>query len=249
MPRYKLTLEYDGRFFSGWQKQTGVTTVQATLEEALAQLTGEAVEVHGAGRTDRGVHAAGQVAHVDLCKPLSLDTLCRGTNFYLKHKGVVVLEGQEVPETFHARFSGRLRTYRYIILNRRSPSVLEEGRAWWVCVPLDPQRMREGAGYLIGHHDFSSFRASECQSSSPLKTLDRLEIHACDQRIEILAQSRSFLHSQIRIMVGTLKWVGEGRWPPEKVEEILKKKDRRCAGPTAPPEGLYLTAVAYDIEK
>lgn len=249
MARYKLTLEYDGRFFSGWQKQTGVPTVQETLEEALAQLTGESVTVFGAGRTDRGVHATGQVAHVDIEKPISLDVLCRGTNFYLKEKAVVVLKAKCVFDTFHARFSAQTRTYSYFILNRPSRCVLEAGRVWWVCPPLNLKRMQEGAQYLIGHHDFSSFRARECQASSPFKTLDLLETHVQNNRIEIRVQSRSFLHSQIRIIVGTLKWVGEGRWAPEDVQRALDKKDRRFAGPTAPPEGLYLTSVSYLPEK
>lgn len=245
MTRYKLTLEYDGRFFAGWQKQKGLPTVQETLEEALRAVIGDPVTVFGAGRTDQGVHATGQVAHVDLNKPLSLDTLRRGTNFYLKQKAVTILAAQQVPDTFHARFSAHTRTYSYFILNRPSRCVLEEGRVWWVCCPLDLQRMEEGAQYFIGHHDFSSFRARNCQSRSPFKTLDLLEIQAQNDRIEIRFQSRSFLHSQIRIMVGSLKLVGEGRWTPKNIFEALQKKDRRFAGPTAPPEGLYLTSVRY----
>lgn len=245
MPLYKLTLEYDGSFFSGWQRQKDAFTVQQALEEAIISLTGKSLQVQGSGRTDQGVHATGQVAHVKSDVPVSCDAWRRGLNFYLHELPVRVLEAVEAPETFHARFSAISRHYRYIILNRPSESVLERKRVWWVHRPLCLKAMEEGASYLIGHHDFSSFRSSECQAASAIRTLDQLSISQKGHHILFDIQSRSFLHNQVRIMVGSLKRVGEGFWPPLKIQEMLSCKERRLAGPTAPPEGLYLTKVGF----
>jgi tRNA pseudouridine38-40 synthase len=245
MPRYKLTLEYDGSFFFGWQRQKETVTVQRALEEAILSLTGKLFQVYGAGRTDQGVHATGQVAHVQTDASVSCDAWRRGLNFYLRNIPVRILEAVEVPETFHARFSATFRRYQYIILNRPSESVLERGRVWWVHRPLCLEAMQAGADYLIGHHDFSSFRSSACQSASAMKTLDQLTIRREGNHVLFDVQSRSFLHNQVRIMVGSLKRVGEGVWPPAKIQEMLLHKERRLAGPTAPPEGLYLREVGY----
>ncbi|OJW53995.1 MAG: tRNA pseudouridine(38-40) synthase TruA [Alphaproteobacteria bacterium 41-28] len=245
MPRFKLTLEYDGTPFSGWQRQTGVATVQESLEEAFADLLGEPATVWGSGRTDAGVHARGQVAHVDIAKPYKAFAIQGAINKRLRHVPISLLNVEEVSPDFHARFSATARIYEYIILNRRAPSALERTRAWWVIHPLSIEAMAEAATHLIGHHDFSSFRDSHCQASSPLKTLDVLSVEKSEGVVLIKARARSFLHHQVRNMVGTLKRVGEGVWTPEKVKEILEAKDRRCGGPTAPAEGLYLTEICY----
>ena len=245
MPRYILTLEYDGGAFSGWQRQQGAFTVQQALEEAIFKLTGQHLETYGAGRTDRGVHATGQVAHVQSPVPLSCDALRRGTNFHLGESPLRVLQAVEVPETFHARFSATFRRYRYVILNRPSESVLQRGRVWWVHRPLSLQAMQEGAAHLVGHHDFSSFRSGECQAKSALRTLDQLSIEQDGDHILFHVQSKAFLHNQVRIMVGSLKRVGEGVWPPSRIADMLDARSRPKAGPTAPPQGLYLTKVGY----
>jgi tRNA pseudouridine38-40 synthase len=245
MPRFKLTLEYDGTPFSGWQRQRGVPTVQESLEDAFADLLGEPITVWGSGRTDAGVHAKGQVAHVDIAKPYKPFSIQGAINKRLRHVPISLLSVEEVSSDFHARFSATARVYEYIILNQRAPSALERTRAWWVIRPLSVGAMVEAATYLIGYHDFSSFRDSHCQASSPLKTLDALSVEGEEGVILIKARARSFLHHQVRNMVGTLKRVGEGVWTPEKVKEILEAKDRRCAGPTAPAEGLYLTGICF----
>ncbi len=243
--RYRLTIEYDGRFFSGWQKQASTPTVQETLEEALFRLTQEHGMFYGAGRTDKGVHATGQVAHVDLAKPLSLDSLRRGLNFYLQDQPVVVLSADLAPPDFHARFSAKFRTYTYKILNRPSPPLLEKGRVWWVHRPLDVEAMREGAKFLEGHHDFSAFRAKDCQATLTKRTLDLLEVKPLGEHIFFHVRSKSFLHGQVRIMVGTLKAIGEGRLKPKEIKGMLESGLRSCSGPTAPPDGLYLVEVGY----
>jgi tRNA pseudouridine38-40 synthase len=245
MTRYKLTLEYDGRGFVGWQRQTNGLSIQEALEEAIFRFCGERVTSHVAGRTDAGVHALGQVAHVDLAKPTEAATVRDAVNFHLKPHAVAVLVAEAVDAEFHARFSARARAYLYRIVNRRAPLALERGRAWPVQAPLDLAAMQAGADHLVGRHDFSSFRAAECQAKSPVKTLDRLELVRDGETIEIRARARSFLHHQVRNMVGTLKLVGEGKWHPDEVRHALEACNRAAAGPTAPPDGLYLVEVIY----
>jgi tRNA pseudouridine38-40 synthase len=243
--RYKLTLEYDGRGLVGWQRQDNGPSVQAALETAVKRFCGEAVSAQAAGRTDSGVHALGQVAHVDLDKATDGDTLRDALNFHLKPAAVAVLSAEAVAPDFHARFSAVERRYRYRIVNRRARLTLDEGRAWFVPVPLDAGAMGAAAQALVGRHDFTSFRASECQAKSPVKTLDALEVSREGEEIRIEARARSFLHHQVRNMVGTLKLVGEGKWTRDDVTRALAARDRKAAGPTAPAHGLYLVAVRY----
>ena len=246
MTRWKLTLEYDGAPFVGWQRQDNGPSVQAALEDAVRAFSGERVTAQAAGRTDSGVHALGQVAHIDLAKPMAAAKLRDALNHFLRDRGVAVLDAEPVADDFHARFSATERGYLYRIVNRRPPPVLDRGRAWWVPTPLDADAMAAGARELIGHHDFTSFRASECQAASPVKTLDVLDVAREGEVIVITARARSFLHHQMRTIAGTLKLVGEGKWTPADVGRALDARDRRAAGPTAPPDGLYLTHVRYD---
>jgi tRNA pseudouridine38-40 synthase len=245
MPRYKLMLEYDGGPFRGWQRQSDGPSVQASLEAAVQAFCGEQVQVVGAGRTDAGVHACGQVAHLDLAREVSLETLRNALNHHLRPAPVVVLEAAAVDDDFHARFSARMRHYRYRIVNRRPPLVLDRGRAWQVPGRLDAEIMHEAARRLIGRHDFTSFRSALCQAKSPVKTLAWMSVVRSGEQIEISARARSFLHHQVRNMVGTLKLIGEGRWPVERIEAVLAAHDRAAAGPTAPACGLYLMGVDY----
>jgi len=237
MIRYKLTLEYDGRAFVGWQRQANGASVQAALEEAVFRFCGETVTAIAAGRTDAGVHALGQVAQIDLAGEIATDKLRDAINFHLKPLPVAVLRAELAPEGFHARFSASLRRYRYRILNRRAP--------WRVPQPLDAEAMHKAAQHLVGRHDFTSFRATLCQAPSPVKTLNRLSVERMDEEITILAEARSFLHHQVRNMVGSLKLVGEGRWSEAQLVRVLEACDRRAAGPTAPAFGLYLIEVRY----
>ena len=245
MPRYRLLLEYDGAPFSGWQRQENGPSVQAALEDAVHALSGERVTVTGAGRTDAGVHARGQVAHFDLAKDLPADTIRDALNHYLRPAPIAVLEAEIAPADFHARFSARARHYRYRIVCRRAPLALDLGRAWHVMRKLDAAIMHEAAQGLVGCHDFTTFRAAECQAKSPVKTLDRLYITARDEEIFIDASARSFLHNQVRSLVGTLKLAGEGKWSARDVAAALAACDRARCGPVAPPEGLYLVRVDY----
>jgi tRNA pseudouridine38-40 synthase len=245
MTRFRLTVEYDGRHFVGWQRQDNGMSVQQALEEAIFKFCGENAAVQGAGRTDAGVHALGQVAHVDIDKPSVGDTVRDAINFHLRPWPVAVLTAQAVGPQFHARFDAVARRYRYRIVNRRAPLALEQGRAWLVNLPLDADVMHEAAQRLVGQHDFSSFRAAMCQAKSPVKTLSSLNVTRRGGDIEIDVEARSFLHNQVRIMVGTLKHVGEGRWTADDVSEALEAKDRAAAGVTAPPDGLYLMGVEY----
>lgn len=245
MRRLKLTIEYVGTPFSGWQKQEGLPTVQGTLEEAFTDFLATPTPIWGSGRTDTGVHARGQVAHVIIEKSYLPFEIRGAINKRLQGKSISLLAVEDVSSDFHARFSAQFRSYEYILLNRRSPPALEKDRLWWVRRPLSLEAMREAANYLIGHHDFSSFRDSQCQASSPYKTLDLLSIEKQNELIFIKTQARSFLHHQVRNMVGTLKRVGDGSWAPIKVKDILEAKDRCSAGPTAPACGLYLTHVGY----
>lgn len=246
MTRYKLTVEYDGSDFVGWQRQDNGPTVQAALEEAVLGFCGETVVVHGAGRTDSGVHASGQVAHLDLTRTASPKTVRDAINFHLKPLPIAVLSAEVVADDFHARFSATGRRYLYRIVNRRAPLALERRRAWWVPKPLDAAAMQAGADRLIGRHDFTSFRAKECQADSPVKTLDSLSVTREGEELRLTVAARSFLHHQVRNFVGTLRLVGEGKWSPGDVTRALEARDRAAAGPTAPADGLYLTAVVYD---
>jgi tRNA pseudouridine38-40 synthase len=245
MSRYKLTLEYDGGHFRGWQRQSEGASVQQALEDAVRSFCGESVQMVGAGRTDAGVHATGQVAHLDLARAVTPETLRNALNYHLRPHPVVVLQAAVAAPDFHARFSARMRHYLYRIVNRRAPLSLEARRAWHVPAPLDAEAMHEAAQHLVGRHDFTSFRSALCQAKSPVKTLDRLIVRRVGERLEITALARSFLHHQVRNMVGTLKLVGEGRQPVESMEAVLATRDRAAAGPTAPACGLYLTHVDY----
>jgi tRNA pseudouridine38-40 synthase len=244
--RWKLTLEYDGGPFVGWQRQEpGLLSIQQALEEAITAFCGETVPVTAAGRTDAGVHAEGQVVHIDLARDWTEKTVRDAINAHLRPLPVAVLRAEPVGDDFNARFSAVSRAYRYTILNRAAPPTLETGKVWHVIVPLDVAAMRAGAALLLGRHDFSSFRAAECQAKSPIRTLDRFDVLQEGDHIRFLAEARSFLHHQVRNMVGTLSLVGRGRWQPDDVARTLAARDRTQAGPTAPPEGLVLTRVGY----
>ena len=245
MPRYKLTIEYDGAPFVGWQIQASALSVQGVLTDAVAAFAGERVSVNGAGRTDAGVHALGQVAHVDLSKEWDTDTVRDALTAHLRPHPVAVVAAERVADDFDARFSARQRHYLYLIVNRRADLTLERGRAWRVPKPLDAKAMHAAAIRLVGKHDFSTFRDAECQAKSPVKTLDRLEVTASGEEIQIAARARSFLHNQVRSMVGSLVAVGEGRWTGADLSAALEARDRTACAAVAPPDGLYLVRVDY----
>jgi tRNA pseudouridine38-40 synthase len=246
MTRWALLIEYDGAPFVGWQRQAAGLSVQHVLENAAARLVhGDRVASIVAGRTDAGVHAEGQVAQLDLPDALTARKVRDALNFHMKPHPVVVLHATRAPEGWNARFSATSRAYRYRILNRRSRPALLGGRVWHVAEDLDVMVMHLAAQNLLGRHDFSSFRAAACQAKSPLRTLDRLDVRRDGEMIEIIAEARSFLHHQVRNMVGTLKLVGDGNWPIERVATALAARDRTAGGPTAPAEGLCLTEVRY----
>lgn len=245
MPRYKLVVEYDGTPFVGWQRQDNGPSVQAALEDAVLRFCNERVNVFGAGRTDSGVHALGQVAHIDISREFPADTVRDALNAHLRPAPVSVLSVERVGDDFHARFSANRRDYLYRIVNRRAPLALMHHRAWQVLAPLDAGAMHDAAQALVGKHDFTSFRAAACQADSPLKTLDSIAVARDGEEIRITLSARSFLHSQVRIIAGTLRNVGEGRWAATKVAAALAACDRVAAGPTAPPYGLYLVQVGY----
>jgi len=245
MPRYRITIEYDGTPFVGWQSQSSGGSVQDALTDAIRRFSGEHATVKGAGRTDAGVHALGQVAHFDLAKTWDPNRVREATNFYLKPAPIVVLDCAETSGDFDARFSATARHYVYRLMTRRAQPALDRDRVWWVPVVLDANEMRRAAQILVGRHDFSTFRAAQCQAKSPLRTLDRLDVATDGSEIRISASARSFLHNQVRSMVGSLKLVGEGKWSPDDMRTALEAQDRTRCGTVAPAAGLYLVRVDY----
>src|SRR6266540_5963705 len=245
MPRYKLTIEYDGSPFVGWQEQADGLSVQGALTAAVAAFCGETVTIRGAGRTDAGVHALGQVAHLDLVKDWDTDSVRDAINAHLRPHPIAVLAAERAAADFDARFSAKRRHYLYRIVNRRADLALDRHRAWRVPRRLDATRMHEAAQALVGRHDFSTFRAADCQAKSPLKTLDRLDVERAGDEVRVLAAARSFLQHQVRSVVGSLVEVGEGKWGSQDLAAALAARARSACGPVAPPEGLYLARVEY----
>jgi tRNA pseudouridine38-40 synthase len=243
--RWRLTIEFDGRPFMGWQRQDHGPSVQQALEEAIHKMTGELTAVHAAGRTDAGVHALAMAAHVDVGKTLTEHRLREGLNALVRPQPISVTEVEKVPHDWHARFSCVGRRYLYRILNRRAPPALDRGRVWHIAVPLDAEAMAEGAAILVGRHDFTTFRSVHCQSESPVKTLDRLEVTRVGAEIRVEAAARSFLHHQVRSMVGCLALVGRGQWEPDDIGKALEARDRARLGLNAPSEGLYFVEAVY----
>ena len=246
MPRYKLTIEYDGTPFSGWQIQEGTPSVQARMARAIESFSGESVVAFGAGRTDSGVHALGQVAHIDLARDWPAETVRNALNFHLKPEPVVILAVEAVGPEFDARLSATQRHYRYRIINRRAPLTVDRDRAWHVSKELDAEAMEQASMALLGRHDFTTFRSINCQAKSPVKTLDAISVSRWGNEIEIAVSARSFMHRQVRSIAGSLKNVGDGKWPISKIEKILKAQDRAACGTVAPACGLYLTQIDYN---
>jgi tRNA pseudouridine38-40 synthase len=245
VPRYKLTIEYDGAPFCGWQTQADQVTVQGVLTAAVTALTGDTVLVQGAGRTDAGVHARGQVAHVDLARDWPTDTVRDALNAHLRPHPVAVLSAERVPDDFNARMSAVKRHYLYRIINRRADLALDTGHAWRVPRPLDAAAMHDAAQRLVGKHDFTTFRSTECQAKSPVKTLDQLDVVRDGEHVHVITSARSFLHNQVRSMVGSLVAVGDGKWSADDLARALDARDRTACGQVAPPDGLYLMKVDY----
>jgi tRNA pseudouridine38-40 synthase len=245
MPRYRLTVEYDGGPFAGWQRQENGPSIQAALEAAIFRLSGEQITVTGAGRTDAGVHALAQSAHFDLEREFAPETVRDAVNHYLRPVPIAVLSAQIAAPEFHARFDAVGRHYLYRMICRKAPLTLERGRAWHITHTLDAEAMHEAAQTLVGQHDFTTFRASECQAKSPVKTLDRIVVSRRADEVHVETSARSFLHHQVRSMVGSLKLVGEARWTARDLLRALEARDRARCGPVAPPEGLYLVRVDY----
>lgn len=245
MQRYKITIEYDGRPYFGWQRQDGQPSVQQVLEEAAAAIDGAPVQMQGAGRTDRGVHATGQVAHFDLQKPRPIRKIADALNFHLRPEPVAVIAAEEVAPDWSARFNATLRAYRYVIINRRADLTVDKGLAWRVPFQLDAGAMDRASKALIGQHDFSTFRDAECQAKHPIRTLDRIDVARYGEGIEVTVEAKSFLHRQVRSIVGSLVEVGRGRQGEDWIAEILAAQDRSACGPVAPPDGLFLERVAY----
>lgn len=245
MPRYKLTIEYDGTPFAGWQRQDNGRAVQQAIEEAMLRLSGEAVTIRGAGRTDAGVHAVGQIAHFDAAKTWTGGRLRDGLNAHLRPEPITILAAEEVAADFDARVSAKRRHYLYRILNRRTPAALDRERVWQVRTPLDLRAMQAAAASILGKHDFTTFRSADCQARSPVKTLDQLDLAREGEEIRVTSSARSFLHSQVRSLVGSLVEVGVGRWPVERMRQALDARDRAACGPLAPPHGLTLMRVDY----
>lgn len=245
MQRYKITIEYDGRPYYGWQRQDGQPSVQQALEEAAAMVDGAPVLMQGAGRTDRGVHATGQVAHFDLQKPRPIRKIADALNFHLRPEPVAVIHAEEVAEDWSARFNATLRAYRYVIINRRADLTIDRGLAWRVPYQLDASAMDRAAKALIGQHDFSTFRDAECQANHAIRTLDKIDVARYAEGIEVTVEAKSFLHRQVRSIVGSLVEVGRGAREDAWIAEILEAKERSACGPVAPPDGLFLERVEY----
>lgn len=245
MPRYKITIEYDGTPFVGWQIQDNGLSVQGLIIASVVAFTGEKVAVHGAGRTDAGVHALGQVAHFDLTRERDTDTICDALNAHLRPHPIAIVAAEAVSDTFDARFSAVRRHYLYRIVNRRADLALDRNRVWRTPRNLDAPTMQLAAQCLVGNHDFTTFRAAECQAKSPVKTLDRLDVIRSGGEIHVIAEARSFLHHQVRSMVGSLVLVGEGKWSAGELADALAARNRAACGPVAPPDGLYLVRVDY----
>ena len=245
MTRWRLTIEYDGGPFMGWQRQEHGSSVQQTLEEALQRMTGEPAQFIAAGRTDAGVHALAMSTHADVQRALTAHRLREGLNALVRPQPISVIAVEPVEDDWHARFSCIGRRYLYRILNRRAPPALDEGRVWHVAVPLEVEAMREGAAHLVGRHDFTTFRSAQCQSDSPVKTLDALEVSRAGEEIHVRAAARSFLHHQVRSMVGCLAMVGRGQWQPDDMGKALEARDRAALGFNAPPQGLYFVEAIY----
>lgn len=247
MPRFRLTIEYDGTPYVGWQRQENGPSVQGAVEAAILSLTGESASIRGAGRTDSGVHAVGQVAHVDLGRAWAPHQLRNALNAHLAMAGeaVSILDAGAVEDSFDARFSALRRHYLYRIVDRPARLALEANRAWWVPRRLNHEAMHAAAQMLVGKHDFTTFRAAQCQANSPVRTIDRLDVTRKGDIVEIRATAQSFLHNQIRSFTGTLKLAGDGKWTPDDVRAALEARDRKACGPVAPPEGLYFMQVDY----
>lgn len=245
MTRFALTVEYDGRPFMGWQRQAHGPSVQEAIENAVARLAHEVATLHCAGRTDAGVHGLAMRAHLDLARPITPFRLMEGLNALLRPDPVAIIDCVEVPDDWHARFSCTARHYEYRIVNRRAPLTLERGLAWRVPVPLDEGAMAEGAAVLVGRHDFTTFRSVHCQADSPVRTLDRLAVVREGAVIRVFASARSFLHHQVRSMVGCLALVGQGKWTPDDLRAALEARDRAALGLNAPPDGLYFLRADY----
>ena len=247
MPRFRMVVEYDGTPYVGWQRQDNGRSVQGAIEQAVLAMTGETYSLRAAGRTDSGVHALGQVCHVDLSRDWASETLMNGVNAHLamQNERVAIVEAEKMPETFDARFSATKRHYLYRIVNRMAPLALEAERAWHVKKALDHEAMHRAAQELVGHHDFTTFRSSHCQAKNPNRTIERLEVSRRGDVVEIRASAQSFLHNQIRSFAGTLKMAGEGKWTQEDVREALAARDRTRCGPVAPPHGLFFMQVDY----
>lgn len=248
MPRYKLTIEYDGRLYAGWQRQANAPSVQQALEEAFFRFCGEELVVHAAGRTDAGVHARGQIGHVTLSRARSTNEIREAVNAHLVHEGVAVLLVEEIDELFDARFSAIKRHYLYRIMNRRAPVTLERGLVWHVKRKLDVTAMHEAAQCLVGKHDFTTFRDAQCQANSPIRTLERISVTRSADEIHVEVSALSFLHRQVRSIVGSLEHVGSGKWSKDELRQALEAKDRARCGMVAPPDGLYLMQVDYPAQ-
>ena len=252
MPRYALKVEYDGKPYHGWQRQRDVPSVQQTIEIAISKIAPEKPEIQGAGRTDAGVHATGQIAHVDLNKPWDSFRLSEAINYHLRPEPISITKCSIVADDFHARFSAKERRYVFRLLSRRAPAIVDVGWVWQIQHDLDLGLMQKGAKYLIGKHDFTTFRSSICQAHSPIKSLKEISIKEISiehgKEFEFTIIARSFLHNQVRSFIGTLERVGAGSWDPERIHEALIAKDRSQCGPVCPPHGLYLAEVSYDTE-
>jgi len=245
MTRYKLTIEYDGGPYNGWQTQADGGAVQDAVTRAIRSYCGEEVVLAAAGRTDAGVHALGQVVHVDLARGDAAGKVRDAVNYHLKPHPIAIVEAETVDDAFHARFDATKRHYLYRIINRRAPLTLDRGQVWAVPVPLDAEAMHHAAQVLVGKHDFTTFRSVHCQAKSPLKTMDEVRVSRYGEEVEVVCRARSFLHNQVRSLVGSLKFVGEGKWTRQDLEKALKAADRSRCAPVAPPDGLYLTQVDY----